>query len=283
MAEDPNENTIPMPAGERGVSVVAGGYRLLEPIGRGGFGQVYRAHDTLLDRDVALKMIRGTGDALLSQRFLREARATARFHHPNVVALHDAGEDSSGMFLILELVDGESLAAVLGRGPLPIERAAAIVRQIATALQAGHEAGIIHRDLKPSNVLLTKRGEIKLADFGLAHLVGESRLTQSQSMVGTPLYMSPEQIEGHDPALCSSRCGWRDLSIAARPGPSLLSRLLSRTPRPVTASCSDTRPGALPGCRSRSRPKGLQRSKCARERSRREERRRHGRHRRCAP
>lgn len=173
-------------------------YELLAPLGRGGFGRVYRARDRKLDRIVAVKLIEmgGIVDHEARLRVLREARANARLQHQHVVTLHDAGEDSRGLYLVLEYVAGTSLEEVLASGPLPPSRAVEILRDCADALAAAHAQGIIHRDIKPANILLTESGRVKIADFGIARLVGDSHPTDRGIIMGTPSYMAPEQIDG---------------------------------------------------------------------------------------
>jgi hypothetical protein len=176
---------------------VAGRYELLEALARGGFGRVYKARDTTLERIVAIKLLdTGSASEDARSRMLREARANARLHHPNVVVLHDAGEDPFGLYLVLEYVAGTSLAEVLHSGPPAPHRASEIARECALALAAAHAHGIVHRDIKPANILLTESGRVKVADFGVARLVGEVRLTDRGSIIGTPNYMAPEQVDG---------------------------------------------------------------------------------------
>lgn len=186
-----------------------GRYRILEEIGRGGMGRVFKAHDPSLDRFVAVKtVIRGpaSGDALMDEgelraRFLREARLAARLDHSGIVRVHDAGADGGTLWIVMELVDGVSLARRLRHGGFP-DRPAALrmVAEIADALAAAHEAGIVHRDIKPSNILVTGQGTLKISDFGVSRAVGDDTvLTQSGSTVGSPAYMAPEQITGEDP------------------------------------------------------------------------------------
>ena len=176
---------------------LAARYEILEALGSGGFGAVYRAHDELLDRMVALKVARKRPeDSTTAGRFQREARATARLEHPHAVRIYDAGEDVEGLFLVLELVSGESVQERLRRGVLPAATVAAVGRQAASALAAAHALGIVHRDIKPANLLLTADGQVKVADFGVARLLGEERLTSEGGIVGTPDYMAPEQVEG---------------------------------------------------------------------------------------
>ncbi|HET7225509.1 MAG TPA: serine/threonine-protein kinase, partial [Candidatus Eisenbacteria bacterium] len=176
-------------------------YRLLAPLGAGGMGVVYRAHDERLERDVALKLLNAESlaDPALRERFRRTALAVARITHPRVGTVFDFGSDQGQDFLVMELVPGESLAARLARGPLPTAEATAIATQIAEALEASHELGIVHRDLKPANVMVSARGQVKVLDFELARLLeAGADVTRSTSGVvrGSPAYMAPEQILG---------------------------------------------------------------------------------------
>ena len=169
---------------------------------------VYRAYDRELGRCVAIKVF-ARGEADDDARRRSEATALARLSHPNLVSLHDAhlssGDDSAPSYLVMELVDGEDLGTRLDRGPLPGEEVAAIASGIAEALVVVHAAGIVHRDLKPGNILLTDSGvpggvpHAKLADFGIAHLIGAERLTTAGMIVGTAGYLSPEQANGSEP------------------------------------------------------------------------------------
>jgi tRNA A-37 threonylcarbamoyl transferase component Bud32 len=189
--------------GESG-EILAGRYRILGLIGRGGMGRVWRAYDAELDREVAVKELRlpdEVDDAERREwyaRAAREARAAARLHHPGIVALHDRviGDDGRP-WLVMELVGGRSLDDVLRTdGPLPVRRVADIGRQMLDALAAAHAAGIVHRDIKPANVLLDGDRAV-LTDFGIAVLEGDATLTKSGIQLGTPAYMSPEQVRGH--------------------------------------------------------------------------------------
>jgi predicted Ser/Thr protein kinase len=178
-----------------------GRYRVVRELGRGAMGTVYLAHDSQLDRPVALKVPQFT-DAdgpEVRQRFLREARAAATIEHPNVCPVYDVGEVNGTPYLTMAYLPGQSLARLLeGGAPLPERQAASLVRQLAEALQAAHERGIIHRDLKPSNILINQRGQPVILDFGLARRLrpDDARLTHSGQPVGTPAYMSPEQVAG---------------------------------------------------------------------------------------
>jgi eukaryotic-like serine/threonine-protein kinase len=151
-----------------------GAYEIVSPLGSGGMGEVYRARDTRLDRLVAIKILRepSAADSDRRLRLQREARVLSQLTHPHICTLHDVGEHAGSMFLVMELLDGETLAHRLEQGPLPIEQALTVATTIADALSAAHRHGIIHRDLKPSNVMLTKSGA-KLLDFGLAKLAAD--------------------------------------------------------------------------------------------------------------
>jgi hypothetical protein len=196
------------------MSLVAGQslsfYEILGPLGAGGMGEVYRARDTRLDREVAIKVLPEelAGDADRLRRFEREAKALASLNHPNVAGIHGVDQAEHTYFLALELVPGEDLAARLSRGALPLEDALDVCRQLAEGLEAAHEAGVVHRDLKPANVRITPEGMVKILDFGLAKpMVAQgdgSTTAQSDSflmteegvVLGTPVYMSPEQARG---------------------------------------------------------------------------------------
>src|SRR6516225_9722840 len=150
-----------------------GPYDILSPLGAGGMGEVYRAKDTKLGRDVALKILPAsfTNDPERVARFRREAQVLASLNHPHIAQIHGLEEVNDTQFLVLELVDGESLDKRIARGPIPVDEALGIAKQIADALEAAHEKGIIHRDLKPANIALTKDGSVKVLDFGLAKAV----------------------------------------------------------------------------------------------------------------
>ncbi len=183
-----------------------GPYEIHEEIARGGMGVVYRAHDPRVGRDVALKLLlefEANPDEL--ERFKIEAEALARLKHPGVVSVHDLGWHQGKPYLVMDLVEGESLDARLKRGgPLDTTTTRALFVELANALQAVHEAGILHRDLKPQNVLVTPEGRGVLIDFGLAKLSADGRksLTQSGTIMGTPAYMAPEQARGQRRKLC---------------------------------------------------------------------------------
>jgi serine/threonine-protein kinase len=187
-------------------------YRITEKIGAGGMGVVYRAHDTTLDRQVAIKVL---PDILSSNperlaRFEREAKLLASLNHPNIAAIHGLEQAESKRFLVLELVEGETLAQRIAKGPLPVDEALEVCRQIAQGLVAAHEKGVIHRDLKPANIKATPEGKVKVLDFGLAKRFHDDlaasdashsptltdQMTRPGVILGTAAYMSPEQARG---------------------------------------------------------------------------------------
>ena len=185
--------------------VVAGRYRLEARLGEGGMGVVYRARHVLIDRVVALKLIRPDlrGETHLRAWMLREARAANRVDHAHIVEIHDVGEtDDNELYLVMEYLVGISLASVISKGPLPLPRAVDILEQMCAALSRAHDLGVVHRDLKSDNIMLTARGGrndfVKILDFGLAALTRDPRLAPKGAVFGTPEYMSPEQARGED-------------------------------------------------------------------------------------
>ena len=190
-----------------------GPYEIIAPAGAGGMGEVYRARDTRLNREVAIKVLPDhlSSNPELRERFEREARAISQLSHPHICVLYDIGKHENADYLVLEYLEGETLGARVRRGPLPTDQVLKYGAQIAEALDKAHRHGVLHRDLKPDNVMLTKSG-VKLLDFGLAKpLVGavgvasssaatmtHSPLTTEGTLVGTFQYMSPEQLEGQE-------------------------------------------------------------------------------------
>jgi serine/threonine-protein kinase len=185
-----------------------GSYEITALLGKGGMGEVYRARDRKLKRDVAIKTLpeEFSRDPDRVARFQREAEVLASLNHPNIAAIYDLEEAKNSTFLVLELVDGETLAERIARGPIPIDEALQIAKSIADALEAAHERGVIHRDLKPANVKITLDGKVKVLDFGLAKALENApaniALSNSPTMLsgtlggmilGTAAYMSPEQ------------------------------------------------------------------------------------------
>ena len=186
-----------------------GPYEILSPLGAGGMGEVYRARDAKLGRDVAIKVLPAdlAGDPEALSRFEREARAVAQLSHPNILAIHDFGRQGETAYAVMELLEGETLRARLAHGALPARKAADLAAQVANGLAAAHEKGIVHRDLKPENVFVTHEGRVKLLDFGLVKISGQpaspesrtlsvERLTGPGIVMGTVGYMSPEQVRG---------------------------------------------------------------------------------------
>ena len=228
-----------------------GPYEILGVAGEGGMGDVYRAHDVRLDRDVAVKTLKGP----FTERFEREARAISALNHPNICTLHDVGQHEGSGYLVMEYIEGKPIA-----GPMPVDQAVAAGIQICEALHAAHKKGIVHRDLKPANIMVTKSG-IKLLDFGLAKLAGSTSgvmaasgagsaaeqatlaaLTGAHTVVGTPQYMAPEQIEARDvdarTDIFAFGCVLYELLTGQRPfdgqtSSSVMAAILATKPRPL--------------------------------------------------
>ncbi|HVS09471.1 MAG TPA: serine/threonine-protein kinase, partial [Planctomycetota bacterium] len=194
-------------AGER-----VGSFEILAPLGEGAMGEVYKARDVRLERTVAIKVLRGgvAESPGRRQRFKREAKAIASLTHPHICTLYDVDSGTGVEYLVMEYIDGKTLAQCLLEGPLPMEQVLRLGSEIADALGFAHRLGIVHRDVKPANVMLTRSGA-KLLDFGLAKLRSEGgglaaelaapqpkALTAEGTVVGTPAYMAPEQLEGHE-------------------------------------------------------------------------------------
>src|SRR5262245_34938145 len=188
-----------------------GSYEITSLLGKGGMGEVYRARDIKLKREVAIKILPDefSLDADRVSRFQREAEVLASLNHPNIAAIYDLREANGSRFLVLELVEGETLAERIHRGPIPIEEALDIAKNICEALEVAHEKGVVHRDLKPANIKITPEGKVKVLDFGLAKAMEtqwpSTALSNSPTMlsgtmggmiVGTAAYMSPEQARG---------------------------------------------------------------------------------------
>ncbi len=216
-------------------TLIHGRYQLLEPIGRGGMGEVWRARDEALDRRVAVKCLKPLGSRheeaflrVLRERFRREARVAAGLQHRGVTVVHDFGEFEGVLYLVMELLDGRNLSELLGdrrSAPLPVDEVADIADQVAGALAYTHEHGIVHRDLKPANVMRLTDGTVKICDFGIARLAHDigltAKLTSVGMAMGTPHYMSPEQIAGtsvdHRSDLYSFGCVLYEIATGAPP------------------------------------------------------------------
>jgi len=236
-----------------------GPYEIQSPLGAGGMGEVYRAHDTRLERVVAVKVLPTnlSSDPSLRQRLEREAKAVSKLSHPHICTLHDIGHQDGVDFLVMELVEGETLEHRLIKGPLPPEQTIRFAAQIADALARAHKMGITHRDLKPSNIMLTKGGA-KLMDFGLAKESGHApladelsvmtaehaKLTVEGTIVGTFQYMAPEQLEGKEADARTDIFALGELiyematgkpPFAAKSQASLIAAILTSEPQPMTA------------------------------------------------
>jgi serine/threonine protein kinase len=182
-----------------GGQVLSGRYRADQLLGSGGMAAVWRGWDLRLDRPVAIKKLAGAGlsEPLATERFHREARTVARLSHPNIVTVYDFGTENGDQYLIMELVEGTTVAAMLSDGPLPLDEAVAIAAQTCDGLAAAHAANIVHRDVKPANLILTPAGVVKICDFGIARLTaGHSTLTGTTVALGSSKYMAPEQADG---------------------------------------------------------------------------------------
>ena len=227
-----------------------GHYELLAPLGAGGMGEVYRARDSRLGRTVAVKVVRGE----FTERFEREARAISALNHPHICTLHDVGSQDGVNYLVMELVEGETLADRLRKGPVPQDQAVRIAIEMADALEAAHRKGIVHRDLKPGNIMLTKSG-VNLLDFGLAKFTaapaaeaGETvtmsaTITARNTILGTPHYMAPEQVEGKDADaradIFAFGCVLYEMLASRRAfdgksGTTIMAAILERDPGPLT-------------------------------------------------
>jgi len=240
-----------------------GPYKILAPLGAGGMGEVYLAHDSRLDRNVALKCLASHlgADDENRTRFARETRIIARLDHPNIVTLHEAGEFGGRPYLVMQYVDGPSLAKFSRGRRLTIETVLDLGVQLCAGLQAAHDQGVIHRDVKPSNILLDSQLRARLVDFGLARLVDKTDLTTTGTVCGTFAYVPPEIVLGEaaDPAsdifslgvvlyeLLTGRLPFAATSTAAH-----LYAVVNEHPEPLTRHRSDAPPGA--GGRDRQGP-----------------------------
>ena len=179
--------------------ILAGRYVVERPLGRGGMAEVYEGFDPVLSRTVAIKVLapQHAHDRAFVARFRREARAAAALNHPGVVSVYDTGSEGSVHFIVMERVEGRTLADVIADGgPLDTTRAAHIAAAAADALAFAHESGLVHRDVKPGNIMLTREGSVKVMDFGIARAVSGDSITQTAAVFGTASYLSPEQARG---------------------------------------------------------------------------------------
>src|SRR5688572_18202838 len=188
------------PISSQAPRVLAGRYALQGLVGQGGMADVELAHDQVLDRQVAVKLLhtRYADDPSFRERFKREARAAASLNHANMVAVYDTGEEDGRPFIVMEYVAGRSLRDVLRReGVLP-QRAAEIASDAALALHYSHERGLVHRDVKPANIMVSNEGQVKVTDFGIARAMNAETVTQTAAVFGTAAYIAPEQAQGLD-------------------------------------------------------------------------------------
>ena len=178
--------------------LIAGRYELEKLVGSGGMSNVFRAHDRLLERTVALKILHEqyTRDEDYVERFRHEARAVAQLAHPNIVTVIDRGEQEGRQFIVFEYIDGDNLKELSNRGPLEVREAIRLTLQVARALAFAHERGLVHRDVKPQNVLLNEDGQAKVTDFGIARSLDVHGMTQTGTVLGTSDYIAPEQARG---------------------------------------------------------------------------------------
>ena len=220
-------------------------YRVLEKLGEGGMGVVYKAEDTKLERTVALKFLAAhlLDNDEAKERFLREAKAAAALSHPNICHVYEIDQADGKTFISMAFVEGETLDDRISRGPLPIKDALEIGRQIAKGLEAAHEKGIVHRDIKPANVLVAGDGQVTIMDFGLARLTEASRLTKADTTMGTVAYMSPEQAQGgevdHRSDVWALGCVLYEMVAGVRPfqgqyDQALLYEIVQQEPEPLT-------------------------------------------------
>lgn len=191
--------------------VVGGGrYELVDVLGRGGMGVVWRAHDQVIGREVAVKELRlpdGVDEherAIFQQRVLREARTAGRLNDPSIVTVHDVIDDAGTTYIVLELVRAGTLGDLIrAQGPLPPRQVVSLADQVLGALEVAHAAGVVHRDIKPSNIMLLANGRVKLADFGIAQAVDDPKLTTGGKLIGSPSYLAPERIHGSEATAAS--------------------------------------------------------------------------------
>ena len=179
--------------------LLVGRYELIEKIGEGGMAVVYKAKDRLLNRFVAIKILRPeyTKDAQFVDSFRRESQAAAGLQHPNIISVYDVGHEGNIHFIVMELVDGKPLSQIIKeQAPMDYRRAIEITKEVASALSLAHKHNIIHRDIKPHNIMITTEGTAKLGDFGIAKAVSDSTLTETSKIIGSVHYFSPEQARG---------------------------------------------------------------------------------------
>lgn len=228
-----------------------GRYEVLEPIGRGGMGSLYLALDPLLDRQIAIKLLRDDDDEL-RERFAREARAAARLRHPNIVTIFDVGEHDGQPFIAMEYIQGQTLAEIVrGNVPLTLTRKLELIEALCDGLGFAHRSGIVHRDIKPANLMIDADGSLKILDFGIARAAESSGMTQAGMLIGTLNYMSPEQVSGQPvdarSDLFAVGAVFYELLTYRQAFPGglmagVLNRILSGQPDPITSIVPDLDP-----------------------------------------
>src|SRR5262245_23317175 len=223
-----------------------GKYHIIERIGRGGMGTVFKARDPVLDRMVALKVISSEGDVTeeLKQRFYREAQACAKLSHPNIVVVHDLGEDSGQLFIVMEFLDGQELKYLIEQRRLSLEEKLSLMVQVCDGFHFAHQNNIIHRDIKPGNIFVLRNGQVKILDFGIARIAAgtDPGLTRTGLIMGTLRYMSPEQARGrvdHRSDIFSIGAVFYELlsfrhAFVGEDPMEILDRLRSEDPRPLS-------------------------------------------------
>jgi serine/threonine-protein kinase len=245
---NPNDDTLATGQGTEEQELHrVGRYELLGRIGKGGMGVVYRARDTVIGRQVAVKMIVSDIDVSeeTRERFFREARSAGQLAHRNIITIYDFGEEAGRAYIVMELLNGESLTSVFARPErLPLEQQVEIMARVCEGLAFAHAKGIVHRDVKPANLFLTTDGAIKVLDFGVAR-IASSKLTRSGLIVGTPDYMSPEQVSGkvvdqRSDVFSAGSVFYQLLSgrkpFGAKTLPTILNKVMMETPAALTAA-----------------------------------------------
>jgi eukaryotic-like serine/threonine-protein kinase len=242
----------PLPVISKG-ALIAGKYEIVDELGAGGMGIVYRAEDLKLKRTVALKFLPPELAELpdFKERFLREAQAAAALAHPNICVVYEAGESEARPFIAMEYIEGETLRDRIRRGPLEPSEALDIAAQVAAGLGEAHTSGIVHRDIKSANIMVTRDGRAKVMDFGLAKFAGGVSLTKSRTTLGTVAYMSPEQARGekldHRTDIWSLGVVLYEMLVGKHPfegggDQSVIRSILHKEPEPVTKARPDAPP-----------------------------------------
>ena len=249
------------------IGTSVGNYRVVEKLGDGGMGTVYRALDQMLDREVALKVMKPelSRQAALSERFRQEAIALARLNHPNIAAVYGLERSGDDLVMVMEFIRGETLESIVQRsGRLSWTRAFELCAAVLEALDHAHDKGVVHRDIKPANIMLARDGTVKVMDFGIARIMGRSRQTRVGAAVGTPMYMSPEQLKGEEVdgrsdlyslgAVCYELITGR-LAFEADSDYELMMKQLNEPPPPVRASLPEV-PEVVDGILQHAMAKG---------------------------